>query len=294
MLHSRPSRLPAPARSRSFFRCQPAAAAGGVVEPTFLSAPESRAQQAVRDIRPIRPATSSPVWSGSHFPNCPSRCPRCRPPADSATYGPVAQRRTAQACSDLAESVRRQLPTGHSAVVAFTSPGDDDGKSGLLISFAPELARLSPGGLLVADADFHCAELTSRLSISRGQTGGTSPLIYSTNFPGLSVLPIPTAIRADGRQGAAFSNSLTVRINPAWIDRWRADWPLVLLDAVSLRHAEAWPMLSALRRRVPGRLHRTDEAPSPASGRLRLSRPRRPTARLRGHVAYRTGKLAGS
>ena len=35
-----------------------------------------------------------------------------------------------------------------------------------------------------------------------------------------------------------------MRINPAWIDRWRADWPLVLLDAVSLRHAEAWPMLT--------------------------------------------------
>jgi Mrp family chromosome partitioning ATPase len=160
---------------------------------------------------------------------------------------------TARACSELAQSLRWQLPTSGPAVVAFTSPNKGDGKSALLIALAPELARTSPGGLLVADGDFHNAELTRRLAISRAETSVTMPVIYSTNFPGLSVLPIPSAIplsanarpeRVSGhRSTAPRRNRSVVRINPAWIDQWRQDWPLVLLDAVSLEHADAWPML---------------------------------------------------
>jgi Mrp family chromosome partitioning ATPase len=203
--------------------------------------------------------------------------------AQQRIWPECASARTARACSELAESLRRQLPTDRPAVVAFTSPGDGDGKSALLLSLAPELARRSPGGLLVADGDFHCAELTGRLSISCPQTGEPSPLIYATNFPGLSVLPIPTAIQVEVGQGEKSPNPRggengtlpfgprlrhspagtlaeerpgagrramraakcppTVRINPQWIDQWRENWPLVLLNAASLRHADVWPML---------------------------------------------------
>jgi hypothetical protein len=195
----------------------------------------------------------------------------------------------------LAESVGGQLPADRSAVIAFTSPNDGDGTSRLLISLAPELARRRPGGLLVADGDFHRAGLTKRLSISRPQLGGmSSPVVYATNVAGLSVLPIPTAIRADAIAGqaedllnrCAGANQMfalesipglpntapwvdsgsgnvgeivthqrstggcrakhrgpAVRIDPSWIDRLREDWPLVLLDVVSLEHADAWPTL---------------------------------------------------
>ena len=87
-------------------------------------------------------------------------------------------------------------------------------------------------------------------------------MVYATNFPGLSVLPIPAAIRPDGgaTDGAAAGRIAQqppggrramrreecppiVRLNPAWVDRWRADWPLVLLDAASLQHTDSWPML---------------------------------------------------
>jgi Mrp family chromosome partitioning ATPase len=194
------------------------------------------------------------------LPTTPDQGPATEP--HRATWPECSSARTARACSELADSVRRQLPAGRSAVVAFTSPSDDDGRSGLLVSLAPELARRSPGGLLVADGDFHHAELTSRLSISPRQSGGASPLVYATNFPGLSVLPIPAAIRPDGgAAGGAAAGRIAqqppggrramrakeglpiVRLNPAWVDRWRADWPLVLLDAASLQHTDAWPML---------------------------------------------------
>ena len=166
--------------------------------------------------------------------------------------------RTSQACCELAHSLRCRLPADRSVVLGFTSPGDGDGKSGLLLSLAPELARCSPGGLLVADGDFHGREISRRLSLSGPETGSASPAIYATNFPGLSVLPIPARALTDERpensggtlarrasEGRrATRSAAAVRINPACVDQWRKDWPLVLLDALSLEHTDAWPMLS--------------------------------------------------
>ena len=53
------------------------------------------------------------------------------------------------------------------AVVALTSPGDGDGKTGLLLALAPQLAHRIAGGILVVDANFRKPDLTARLGAAR-------------------------------------------------------------------------------------------------------------------------------
>ena len=54
-------------------------------------------------------------------------------------------------------------------MVMFTSPGDGDGKTDLLMALAPELAKHTTGSVLVVDANFRKPDLTSRLSLPAGQ-----------------------------------------------------------------------------------------------------------------------------
>jgi Mrp family chromosome partitioning ATPase len=127
---------------------------------------------------------------------------------------------TAAACGELAQGIRWRLPSNRAAILGFTSPGDGDGKTGLLLSLAPELAKHVAGGVLVVDADFRKPDLASRLDISAGRTPLGSGLICPTNVPGLSVLP--ASVQQAG-----------------WIEDLREDWPLVLVDMGSLVHVEA-------------------------------------------------------
>jgi polysaccharide biosynthesis transport protein len=127
---------------------------------------------------------------------------------------------TAEACVGLAQGIRSRLPSNRAAILGFTSPGDGDGKTSLLLSLAPELAKHTAGGVLMVDADFRKPDLASRLDISAGRTPLGSGLICPTNLPGLSVLP--ASVQQAG-----------------WIEDLREDWPLVLVDMGSLEHIEA-------------------------------------------------------
>jgi Mrp family chromosome partitioning ATPase len=137
----------------------------------------------------------------------------------------------ARACAELATAVLWRLASNRSTVLALVSPGDGDGKTGLLTALAPELARRTGGGVLAVDADFRKADLTRRLTIpDAANIGGDAPLIYPTDQPGLYVRPLY-------REQYAGNNLY------GCLDQWRERWPLILLDVPSLEHAEPAPLL---------------------------------------------------
>ena len=135
-----------------------------------------------------------------------------------------------QACIRLAKNVRSRLPVGRPSVVGLTSPGDGAGKTTLMATLAPELAKRTPGGVLAVDADFHKADLTSWLAVSEGGGPIGAPQVYATDRVGLSVLPMSLERESQGGDGA-------------WIGPIRQNWPLAILDMASLEHSETAPLL---------------------------------------------------
>jgi Mrp family chromosome partitioning ATPase len=138
---------------------------------------------------------------------------------------------TVSACAATAGTILRQLSLDRPRMVVFTSPGDGDGKTELLMALAPELAKRTTGGVLVVDANYRKPDLTARLNVPVNSTHARSLLIYPTNLPRLSVLPAPTATkwRSEG-------------FDPSASEELREGWPLVLVDAPSLAHPEVAPM----------------------------------------------------
>ena len=179
------------------------------------------------------PAARSPVERFA-FPELP---PLTEPalPAESSTvaWPKCNDAEVARACAATADGILRQFSLERPGVVLFTSPGDGDGKTSVLVALAPQLARRIEGSVLVADANLHKPDLTSRLSLPAAEASSRSVLIYPTNLPRLSVLPMRRPI---GPQFQGFDRS--------WIEELREAWPLVLLDAASLAHAEVAPMAS--------------------------------------------------
>ncbi len=130
---------------------------------------------------------------------------------------------TKEACVELAKTLHARLPSDRAWVLAITSPSDGDGKTSLITALAPELAKTF-AGVLAVDADFQQADLTARLSLVSDDSGDDAPLIYPTDFAGLSVAPM----RIEQQERQSFE--------AAWLDTLRKDWPLTILDMASLRH----------------------------------------------------------
>ena len=166
--------------------------------------------------------------------------PASAPAADAPTvvWPECRDVKTASACAETADALMRQLSDEGAVspcslpnpkVVALTSPGDGDGKTGLLLALAPHLAKRIAGGILVVDADVDKPDLTARLRLPTGNTTGLSSLIYPTNLPYLNVLPAPP-----GRQPRSFDRS--------WIEEFRAGWPFVFIDMASLADPKVAPL----------------------------------------------------
>jgi Mrp family chromosome partitioning ATPase len=134
---------------------------------------------------------------------------------------------TCRACAAIAEAIIQQLTSHRSTVVAITSPGDGDGKTSLLISLAPQLAKRVTTSVLVLDTHFHKPDLTARLKLPPSGSASSTATIYPTQLPRLHVLP------AAARPAKA-----------AWFEDLRETWPLVLLDLPSLAHPEAAALAS--------------------------------------------------
>ena len=197
--------------------------------------------------------------------------------AEALVWPECHDARTASACAEIGRShatpvVRRgnrdSIPVcslDRPMVVALTSPGDGDGKTSLLLALAPQLAQRIAGGILVVDANFRKPDLTVRLGLPEARRGGAvcaailggspqpeaarPPVIYPTNLPRLNVLPASAGQNeGDGRWGRhsclprTDKNVCPTSTLASWIDELRADWPLVVLDAPSLAHAETAPL----------------------------------------------------
>jgi Mrp family chromosome partitioning ATPase len=139
------------------------------------------------------------------------------------------------ACAKMADAIVRQLSGGQDEpsrawarhqVVAWTSTGDGDGKTDLLLLLAPRLAERIAGGVLAVDADPSQSDLTKRLDVPRGSNVSRPALIYPTNVDRLSVLPALRGVRSR-------------TFDPSWIDELREAWPLTILDMNSLAAEEA-------------------------------------------------------
>lgn len=160
------------------------------------------------------------------------------PPADSAVGGdgprvvwPECERpETARACAEVAQAIRWRLSAERPAALAITSPAAGDGKTSLVVALAPELARRTPGGVLVVDADYCGSGLTTRLAWAGSGMPAGSAFVWPTSVAGLSVLPMPPRPQSRGVDPRWH--------NPAWIAELRERWPLVLVECASLEHAE--------------------------------------------------------
>jgi tyrosine-protein kinase Etk/Wzc len=142
----------------------------------------------------------------------------------------------------LAASLLTQRVVGRPATLLFTSPSDSDGKTELLIAFAPMLAARAQRRVLVVDADFRKSDLTTRLAAFNdglvGLLSGRSTIAEvacPTTTAQLSILPHGSRLSLE-EGGAQLS---------AWeavLDYLKCCYPLVLLDAPSLAHVHVTTM----------------------------------------------------
>jgi len=144
---------------------------------------------------------------------------------------------------EMAENVLGELRAGHSAALMFTSPGDGEGKTRVLVSLAAVLAGRGAGEVLAVDANFRRPELARRFAarVDRGlvdvlaHQAGWQEVILQTGVKHLSILPGGRFPTDDGRPPE--------RLELAGVlDELRCHYRLVLLDAASLAHSEVAPM----------------------------------------------------
>jgi Mrp family chromosome partitioning ATPase len=144
------------------------------------------------------------------------------------------------ACAEAARNILRHLSLDRTRMVLFTSPDDGDGKTGLLLALAPELAKRAGGSVLVVDANFRNPELTAQLHAPTDGTADQPILIYPTNLPRLSVLPAPAASNNAARSP---QQPPSRGFDPTANEELRDGWSLVLVDTPSLAHPEVAPMV---------------------------------------------------
>jgi Mrp family chromosome partitioning ATPase len=186
-------------------------------------------QQSIQHSRFSDQRSSAPRFAFPELPEPHESLPA--PESPRITWPECCNVETRHACEDVANGILHQLSLDRPRVFAFTSPGDGDGKSSVLLDLAPQLAKRIAGGLLVVDANFRNPSLSVRLTIPAGDTAARSVLIYPTNVPRLNVLP-------------ASSIQFPERFDRSWIEELREGWLLTLLDMASLEHAEVMPLAS--------------------------------------------------
>jgi Mrp family chromosome partitioning ATPase len=147
---------------------------------------------------------------------------------------------TVSACAEAARNILRHLSLDRPRMVLFTSPSDGDGKTGLLLTLAPELAKRTTGSVLVVDANCRNPDLTAQLHVPGGETRVQATLIYPTNLPRLSFLPAAPASKNASRSAQGLPSH---GFDPSTNEELRAGWSLVLVDTPSLAHPEVAPMM---------------------------------------------------
>jgi Mrp family chromosome partitioning ATPase len=142
----------------------------------------------------------------------------------------------------LATTLLAQPSLQRPAAVMFTSPGDGDGKSDLLVALAPFLAGWTERDTLLVDADFYHSDVSTRLAaFNEGLIGliarrtEIAEVVCSTTMPHLSVLP----------QGSPSMLEHGLHDLPALqrvLHDLKSRYPLVLLDSPSL----SYPLVASM------------------------------------------------
>jgi Mrp family chromosome partitioning ATPase len=142
----------------------------------------------------------------------------------------------------LAARLLSQQVAGRPATLLFTSPGDSDGKTELLIALAPMLAARAQRRVLVVDADFRKSDLTNRLATCNE---GLAGLLSGSSTIAEVACPTTTAQLSMLPHGDHFSleeGGTQLSHWEAVLDDLKCCYPLVLLDAPSLAHAHVATM----------------------------------------------------
>jgi Mrp family chromosome partitioning ATPase len=232
----------------------------------FPAVPQSPAIEPTAVVLPPQPNREQPTVEQPSFepasmpPSNVLHWPELNDPAMAEVYGKIADRMLRQLAT---EAQREQplsemeiaLPTdtlGRPMVLAFTSPDNGGGTTGLLVDLAPQLASLFSDRVLIVDANFEKPDLSARLGAPASRRWGLScaGLLGATvqHSPEKEIDP-PTTIYSTDRQHLSFLPAAwtdeDVRqpaVLAAWIDTLRADWPLVLVDVPSMIHNDAAPL----------------------------------------------------
>ena len=109
----------------------------GEKTPAAVILPLARAPQTPSTPRPA-PLAAVKRFVFPELPETPESLPVERSP--QVVWPKNHDAETAAACAKLSEAMLRQLPPDRPRMVAFTSPGDGDGKTSLLMALAPQLA----------------------------------------------------------------------------------------------------------------------------------------------------------
>ncbi len=148
-----------------------------------------------------------------------------------------------RAYGELADAIlAKSSPEGWGTLM-FTSPGDGEGTTGVLVPLAASLVERLGGGLLAVDGNLRTPALANRLGV-QSESGladvllGTSSwdrVVRSTVVPGLDVLP--------GVKFSALGGRLPHELNlDLLLEELCSEYRLVLLDTASLAHREVAPM----------------------------------------------------
>ncbi len=144
---------------------------------------------------------------------------------------------------DLADAILERCRTDRTRALLFTSPGDGEGKTSILVPVATVLADRLRDEVLLVDANvrrpglgrfFDLSSNLGLVDVLEGVVDWTE-IVCKTSIPHVSVLP-GSRIPADGQW------SISVVKFASLLNELRSQYRLILIDAVSLVHPFAAPM----------------------------------------------------
>ena len=158
--------------------------------------------------------------------------PTCNPPPCEPSIDEPAEH------GELARNVLKHLSADR-GIIMVTSPGDREGKTSILASLAPALAREVSGEVLAMDADFRAPGLAGRFGVwdDRGLVevllgmADWTEVVRKTSLDNLSILPGGRIPSDDG------SLPDDVQFAPLF-DSLRRRFQVTLVDSSSLAYAD--------------------------------------------------------
>jgi Mrp family chromosome partitioning ATPase len=224
--------------------------------PTDFSAPHPFLQPIPEDSFEIRPGTASeaenldtgrqPSEPTSLLPEIPCSAEDHIQATARASQPPAVVPAIPDAWEKIARSICAQLPPEEESALMFTSPQDGEGKTEVLLGLVPVLRGLAGGKMIVVDANFRRPTLSRRCASPGGP--GLGEFLWGT-APWTAAIQPAAVDGADLLPNFGLPRNLDRTAQPQGFDALlhalRKEYPLVLIDAASLAHAETTLFASA-------------------------------------------------